>query len=162
MSILKAMIAEEQARRDTEAARVKAIDDEFKGMVERLHAAFQPFAEEVADMKLRGDYGAAQRQGDRQAAHVNPDNYKGSSPYSVKHGLYVALGTGAGAGIRFNSALRLTVDARTPTSEMRVRLTRISSSSSCQAETLQTFDPRTTTAEVMVEALLKELVKNIA
>lgn len=154
MSLLQKLIEQEQARRATEEARTEGIAAEHQAAVKALHGAFKPYEPEVAAMLLRGDYGKTIRQGERQASVYHQFVSATKGLYCGPHGIIVALAM-SGA---IERTLSLAVSPRSDTAPLRVTLTKTCGYTHDKVrEFAHPFG-----AELVVEALLAELVKEIA
>lgn len=147
MSILTKMIEVQVAVQAVVVAQEAAKEAARAQIVDRLHTAFAPYADEVAAMCLRSDYGGPVKQGDAQARL-----YRG---YATKSGVDVSLGS------KINRRwLRLAVDIH-KNGLMRVLLSRCGDNSN-SGEVIEVFDiPHACSADTMVEALLHQLVLHV-
>lgn len=144
-SLLQSLLAREQAQRNLERDMRGAELEEADTITAALHAAYEPFHEQILALKLRGDYGRAVAFGDR------PDHLR---RVTVERGLTLHLGSTLQPEV-----LKLTVLARQGGAPARIRL-HVERHYPCKSEDLEDF-PGGHSAQDMVQALLKAFASHV-
>lgn len=154
MSILQAMVAEERARRDTEAARLQAIEQEFKAAVADVQRALEPLLPEIKALVLKsGEFSETLLQEFMQKS--------AQLDYLLPDGIAVVTRRFRGGGLNHlkHSGLRLQVWRRTDKEPCRLVLKCFNGSINDSTGSV-TYRPDQ--APQAIEDLLRRLVKEVA
>lgn len=115
--LLKATLHDEAVKRDTEAAKKAAYQEEFDRIVKGIHEAFAPYEDDVWKLQLTGDYGRPVPAKGHYTYSSRVGDDKKDYPIRTAHGLVIDLGSNIA-----KEYLYLTVNKRTDTAPPTVRL----------------------------------------
>lgn len=159
-SLLSKLVQAERAERAVAKAKADAIARDHAAVVDAIHAAFEPYEEEISALQMKG--GQVQCALQQGVTHLHNPDTRGK--YRGPHGVIVRVSATPSVGGFAN--LHISVSARTDQTPMQVRLLRVSGTyarSETQPLTIvQVAQPEAFDAHSIVERLLRELVHFVA